>query len=79
MQLLLLLYLIAIAGLTFRPSTDGAAVCLLGTKINQFSLFYSYDLSFSNFQRYNGGSHELSVAYTIATKVKPTTTTPAGN
>jgi len=68
-----------IAGLTFRPSTDGSAVCLLGTKVNQFSIFYSYDLSFSNFQRYNGGSHELSVAYTIGKKTKATATTPAGN
>lgn len=68
-----------IAGLTFRPSTDGSAVCLLGTRINQFSLFYSYDLSFSNFQRYNGGSHELSVAYSIGKKAKVVTTVPAGN
>jgi len=68
-----------IAGLTFRPSTDGSAVCLLGTKVNQFALFYSYDLSFSNFQRYNGGSHELTVAYNIAKKVKPAATVPAGN
>jgi type IX secretion system PorP/SprF family membrane protein len=67
-----------IAGLTFRPSTDGSAVCLLGTKINQFQLFYSYDLSFSNFQRYNGGSHEFTVAYNIVKKAKPVTT-PAGN
>ncbi|MCB0525660.1 MAG: PorP/SprF family type IX secretion system membrane protein [Saprospiraceae bacterium] len=57
-----------IAGLTFRPSTDGSAVCLLGTKVNNFQLFYSYDLSFSNFQRYSGGSHELSVAYNIPRK-----------
>ncbi|MBL7827193.1 MAG: type IX secretion system membrane protein PorP/SprF [Saprospiraceae bacterium] len=66
-----------IAGLTFRPSTDGSAVCLLGTKINQFQLFYSYDLSFSNFQRYNGGSHEISVAYNIARKAKVTSVTPS--
>lgn len=62
-----------IAGLTFRPSTDGAAICMLGTKINQFQLFYSYDLSFSNFQRYNGGSHELTVAYNIVPKAKAAT------
>ena len=65
-----------IAGLTFRPGNDGAAVCLLGTKINQFQFFYSYDLSFSNFQRYNGGSHELSVAYTIPRKMKAVSATP---
>ena len=68
-----------IAGLTFRPSTDGSAVCLLGTRVNQFQLFYSYDLSFSNFQRYNGGSHEISVAYNIPRKTKSTTAAPAGN
>lgn len=69
-----------IAGLTFRPSKDGDAVCLLGTKINQFQIFYSYDLSFSNFQRYNGGSHEISVAYNIARKQKAAMPgAPSGN
>jgi type IX secretion system PorP/SprF family membrane protein len=66
-----------IAGLTFRPSTDGSAVCLLGTKLNQFNLFYSYDLSFSNFQRYSGGSHELTVAYNIARKAKAVSVAPS--
>jgi type IX secretion system PorP/SprF family membrane protein len=59
-----------IAGLTFRPGVNGAAVCLLGTKINQYNIFYSYELSFSDFQRYNGGSHEISIAYSLDRKVK---------
>lgn len=59
-----------IAGLTFRPSTRGAAAFLIGTKYKQFQLLYSYDLSFSKFQEYNGGSHELSVVYAIPRKVK---------
>ena len=59
-----------IAGLTFRPSNKGAAVFLIGTKYKQFQLFYSYDVSFSQFQQYNGGSHELSVACSLARKIK---------
>jgi type IX secretion system PorP/SprF family membrane protein len=68
-----------IAGLTVRPSltsqkTDkGASVFLLGTKFKQFQLFYSYDVSFSNFQRYNSGSHELSIALNLPHKAPPAT------
>lgn len=65
-----------IAGLTFRPGNSGAAVCMLGTKVSQFQLFYSYDLSLSNFQRYTGGSHELSVAYAFNRKSKVVSATP---
>lgn len=68
-----------IAGLTFRPGTSGAAVCMLGTKLSQFQFFYSYDLSLSNFQRYTGGSHELSVAYTFDRKAKPVSATPGSD
>jgi hypothetical protein len=31
-------------------------------------LCYSYDVSFSKFQQYNGGSHELSVAFNLPRK-----------
>lgn len=57
-----------IAGLTFRPSSKGSAVFLIGTKYNKFQFFYSYDVAFSNFQQYNGGSHELSVALSLNRK-----------
>ena len=66
-----------IAGLTFRPGTSGAAVCMLGTKVSQFQFFYSYDLSLSSFQRYTGGSHEISVAYTFDRKAKLLSATSA--
>jgi type IX secretion system PorP/SprF family membrane protein len=59
-----------IAGLTFRPSDKGAAAFLLGTKYKHIQMFYSYDLSFSRFQQYNGGSHELSVAFNLPAKAK---------
>jgi len=66
-----------IAGFTYRPGNSGSAVCLLGTKLSQFQFFYSYDLSLSNFQRYTGGSHELSMAYTFDRKTKVVSATPA--
>ncbi|MCB9306726.1 MAG: PorP/SprF family type IX secretion system membrane protein [Lewinellaceae bacterium] len=66
-----------IAGLTYRPSAEGSAVFLIGTKLNKFQLYYSYDVSFSNFQQYNGGSHEVSVAYMLPRKAPKAAPDPA--
>lgn len=66
-----------IAGLTYRPSTEGSVVFLIGTKYKQLQLFYSYDVAFSKFQSYNGGSHELSVACTFARKTAKPATSPS--
>ncbi len=57
-----------IAGLTYRPGTRGLAVFLIGTKYKQVQVYYSYDVSFSTFQRYSNGSHELSIACSLARK-----------
>lgn len=57
-----------IAGLTYRPSTGGSMAFMLGTRYKQFNLFYSYDVSFGPFQKYNGGSHEFSVGYSLERK-----------
>lgn len=57
-----------IAGLTYRPSNSGSVVFLLGSKFKSLQLFYSYDVSFSQFQQYNGGSHELTAAFTLPRK-----------
>lgn len=58
------------------PEQQGLAVFLIGSKFKQFQLFYSYDVSFSNFQQYNGGSHEISVACSLARNTaKPGTPT----
>jgi type IX secretion system PorP/SprF family membrane protein len=53
-----------IAGLSYRYL--GAVGLLLGTKLNGFQLYYSYDLAFGGFQQYNNGSHELTVGYSIS-------------
>ena len=50
-------------GLSYRSGTGGAIGLLLGTKINALRLYYSYDVAFQRFQRYNSGSHELTVGF----------------
>lgn len=57
-----------IAGLSYRTGVGGALGMLLGTEFDQFRLFYSYDLSFQQFQQYNSGAHELTVALRLGKK-----------
>lgn len=47
-------------GLSYRSL--GALGILLGTKLSTFEFYYSYDVFFQNFQKYNDGSHEVTVA-----------------
>ena len=58
-----------IAGLSYRDLR--ALGILLGTKLSNFYLYYSYDLSFQNFQQYNSGSHEVTLAFTFKRKNVP--------
>jgi type IX secretion system PorP/SprF family membrane protein len=47
-----------IAGLSYRDIKAG--VLLLGFNLNEkFTVTYSYEMSFGNFQKFNDGSHEL--------------------
>lgn len=57
-----------ITGISYRAL--GAVGMLLGTRLNSFYLYYSYDLSFQRFQRYNMGSHEISFAFNLSKKQK---------
>ncbi len=59
-----------IAGLTYRSGTGGNIALLLGTKFNDFKLFYSYDFAFQRFQRYNSGSHELTLSVVFGKEEK---------
>lgn len=62
-----------VAGVSYRSL--GAMGILLGTKLSKFSLYYSYDVGFQQFQQYNTGSHEITIAFNF--KKKPKSTTPA--
>lgn len=58
-----------IAGVSYRAGL-GAMGLLLGTKLTNFNLYYSYDVSFQRFQKYNTGSHEITVALRAKKKDK---------
>jgi type IX secretion system PorP/SprF family membrane protein len=55
-----------IAGVSYRSL--GALGILLGTRLTNFNLYYSYDVSFQRFQKYNTGSHEVTIALSIPSK-----------
>ena len=55
-----------VAGLSYRSL--GSLGILLGTKLDSFNLFYSYDVSFQRFQQFNMGSHEVTVAFQLKKK-----------
>jgi len=59
-----------ITGLQYRSGTGGAIGLLLGTKINELKLYYSYDIAFQRFQRYNSGSHEITLSFEFGQKDK---------
>jgi len=67
-----------IAGLTFRPNNEGSMAFLLGSRYQNFQVTYSYDVAFSRFQKYNSGSHEISLSYSFAKKAKAAAAEPAG-
>ena len=60
-----------IAGMSYRAGTGGALGLLLGTELDNFRIFYSYDLSFQDFQQYSSGSHEATLALRLKGKKKP--------
>jgi len=57
-----------IAGLSYRSSNTIGI--LLGTRLSNFQLLYSYDIFFEEFQKYNDGSHEVSVLMSFERKEK---------
>ncbi len=57
-----------ITGLSYRSL--GAVGVLLGTRINNFNLYYTFDLSTQEFQKFTSGSHEVTVALNFKQKQK---------
>lgn len=52
-----------ITGLTYRGGTGGNLGITLGTKYSSLRVLYTYDLYMGEFQKYNGGSHEISINF----------------
>jgi len=42
---------------------------LLGVNVSNFYFYYSYDVSFREFQQYNNGSHEITLAFNLFEKL----------
>ncbi len=57
-----------IGGLTYRTGAGGALAFLVGTKYKNLQFYYSYDTYMGEFQAYNSGSHEFTVAFKIDKK-----------
>lgn len=60
-----------VGGLSYSVSEENRFGVLIGTRINALRFFYSYDVNFGDFQKYNNGSHELSMSYRFGSGPKP--------
>ncbi len=65
-----------VAGASYRAGLGGSVGMLLGTNIDVFRLYYSYDVAFQNVQKYNGGTHEVTIAFDFAGGKKKYDRTP---
>lgn len=57
-------------GISYSVGGFSKTSFLLGTRINKFKLFYSYDISLDEFQKYNNGAHEISLSFDINASFK---------
>lgn len=57
-----------ITGALFRAGAGNSVGFLLGTKYNTLKFIYSYDILLDDFQKYNGGSHEITVGFEFGRK-----------
>jgi type IX secretion system PorP/SprF family membrane protein len=58
-----------VGGLGYTIGDNSRASLLLGTRINDLRLYYSYDVSLGDFQQYNNGSHEITLVYRVPKKI----------
>lgn len=63
-----------VGGVGYTLGDNSRASLLLGTRINQLRIYYSYDVSLGDFQQYNNGSHEITLVYRIPRKSSTTET-----
>jgi len=55
-------------GVSYAYGAEDRLGAMLGTGLNNFRFFYSYNVSFQPFQTYSNGSHELTIGYRIPYK-----------
>jgi len=54
-----------ITGLTYRAGTGGNLGITVGTKYSALRVVYTYDVYMGDFQKYNGGSHEITINFSF--------------
>ena len=57
-----------LAGVSYRSL--GVMGVMLGVQVSPFNLYYTYDVSFQRFQRFNSGAHEVTIALNMKKKGK---------
>lgn len=50
-------------GLSYAYGAENRFGAMLGTGINNFRFYYSYNVSFQAFQSYSNGAHEITIGY----------------
>lgn len=59
-------------GVSYTVGADERLGFLIGSRVNSFNFYYSYNLSRNDFQSYNNGAHELTVRFDLGRKdIKP--------
>lgn len=57
-----------LAGVSYRSL--GVMGVMLGVQVSPFNLYYTYDVSFQQFQQFNSGAHEVTIALNMKKKGK---------
>ena len=52
-----------LTGLTYRAGTGGNFGIVLGTRYSALRIAYTYDVYMGDFQKYNGGTHEITINF----------------
>lgn len=60
-------------GMNYTIGADRRLGFLIGAKLSNFGFYYSYNISFHQFQQYNNGSHEFSLKFNLSEKDRSTT------
>lgn len=54
-----------LGGLSYTYGAEERLGAMLGTGLNKFKFYYSYNVSLNSFQTYSNGAHEITLAFTI--------------
>ncbi len=58
-----------VGGLGYTLGDNSRAALLLGTRVNDLRIYYSYDVSLGDIQQFNNGSHELTMVFRIPGRI----------